>query len=145
MTEHVVHITRDDAFLSRLAEYREPDDQDREDAWQEHIECTVPDGCGGWQECLEPHEVDGVSADDGPYDCEEGVPWEGRDEFEFHGVSHEWRWGHGWTVDFRGCPLAITEVELPDGIDTTRDGKWRVEDDWDGTDCYLVLIGEDKE
>ena len=66
MTEHIVHITRDDAFLSRLAEYREPDDQDREDAWQEHIECTVPDGCGGWQECQEPHEVDGVSADDAP-------------------------------------------------------------------------------
>ena len=154
MTEHIVHITRDAGKLARLAEFRPVTEQDRADQYAVHIECTVPGGCGGWEECREPHEVDGVSAADGPYDtvcsCADAeatacsIPWCGHDEFEFHGVLHEWRSGYGWTVDFDGCVLAAyPDFELPDGIDTTRDGKWRVEDDWDDTDCYLNLIGEE--
>lgn len=155
MTEHIIAISRDEKFLARLAKYREPDEQDRKDAWQAHIECTVRGGCGGWEECREPHtSPDGlVDANDGPYDtvcsCAESEsttcspPWCGCDEFEFHGVWHEWRWGYGWTVPFEGCVLASNhDFEIPDGIDTTRDARWRVEDDWDDIDCYLTLIGE---
>lgn len=144
MTEHIIEISRDEAFLARLAEYREPDEQDRRDAYQVHIECPAPENCTGWEECNDPHtSPDGsLNADDGPYDCEEDVPWEGQDEFEFHGVPHEWRSGYGWTVPYQGCIVAAQDIEVPEGIDTTRDGRWLVEDDWDDTDCYLVLVRE---
>lgn len=154
MTEHIINISRDEAFLARLGEYRAPDEQDRRDAYQVKIECPTPENCIGWDECHEPHtSPDGfLGADDGPYDsvcsCAEAestsctTPWCGRDDFEFHGVEHTWRDSWGWTVPFEGCIVAAYEIEVPDGIDTTRDGRWLIEDDWDDTDCYLVLVRE---
>lgn len=152
MTEHIIEISRDEAFLARLAEYRAPDEQDRRDAYQATIQCTVEGGCGGWQACDALHEANGLSAEGGPYEtvcsCAEtesttcSTPWCGHDEFEFHGVEHTWRWSWGWTVPYEGCPVAASDAELPDGIDTERDGRWLVDDDWDDTSCYLVLVRE---
>lgn len=153
LAEHIIEISRDEAFLARLAKYRTPDEQDRRDAYRETITCCVAGGCGGWQVCMEPHEINGVNATDSPYgtacSCAEAesttcsIPWCGYDGFEFHGVWHEWRWGYAWTVPYEGCVLAeYDDYELPDGIDTTRDGRWLVEDDWDDTDCSLMLIRE---
>ncbi|WP_087005977.1 hypothetical protein [Gulosibacter sp. 10] len=152
MTKHIITITRDEDFLKRLSQYREPDEHDRSNAYTYSVECTVSGGCGGWQECGKPHEVDGVDASDGPWETpcscayveadHHSIPWCGEEEFEFHGVLHEWRWGYGWTVPYTGCIIRDYPPELPDGIDTERDGRWLVDDDWDDTDCYLVLVRE---
>lgn len=139
MTKHIIHISRDEVYLSRLSEYKTVDEQDRKGHYQVEIECTVPGGCGGWEDCTEDHEPGG---DFGPYDAEEGAPWEGKDEFEFHGVVHTWRGWWGWTIPYEGCILRISSPELPDGIDTTRDSSWIVVDDWEGEDYYLILDRE---
>lgn len=150
MTKHILTISRDEGALHRLSKYREPDEQDRKDYYSVSIECPTPEYCAGWEECREPHtSPDGfLSAEDGPYDTDCGtgetdcVPWCGRDDFEFHGIEHTWRWGHGWTVPYDGCIVAAQDIEVPDGIDTERDSRWLIEDDWDDTDCYLVLVRE---
>ncbi|MGV7904208.1 hypothetical protein PJN93_30825, partial [Mycobacterium kansasii] len=83
------------------------DDYDPEyPSFNHSVECLNVEKCGGWIGCNDPHEVDGRSAADGPYDCDDDAPWEGCDEFEFHGVLHEWHWGHGWTVPYKGCVVA---------------------------------------
>lgn len=128
MTKHIITISCDE--------------QCRQDACRWRVTCTVEGGCGGWMECGEPHEVDGISAADGPHDCDPDAPWADCDEFTFHGVDHEWRVGYGWTVDYDGCPITPWHFDLPDGIDTTRNGSWLVENEWDDTDCLVELIRE---
>jgi hypothetical protein len=134
----------------------------------EHVEshshgivCQLGDKCEGWIECREPHEVDGKSAECGPYECDcpdgqasclgdepdEGArprsPWYDEEEFEFHGVMHTWRYGHGWTVPFSGgCIVKFGDYELPDGYDKLPIGKYEVDTDWDDTNRYLKLVTE---
>ena len=154
MSEHILEVSRDDDYLKRLAQHKELDDQDHRDAFHVTIRCPNPASCNGWEECSEAHEVDGVSAVDGPYEtpcmCAEAegyrcsVPWCGADGFDFHGVTHEWRWGYGWTKAYDGCVVTscIGDLEVPDGIDTTRDATYLVDDEWNDTECYLSLICE---
>lgn len=144
MSKHILVVSRDEDYLKLLAQHRELDEQDARDAYRVNIECPTPENCTGWEECRGPHtSPDGfLDANDGPYDCEEDVPWEGYDEFEFHGEVHTWRDSWGWTVPFPGCIVAAQDIEVPEGIDTTRDGRWLIEDDWDDTDCYMVLVRE---
>ncbi|MBR7191694.1 hypothetical protein [Gordonia sp. SCSIO 19800] len=107
------------------------------------IECRNVDKCGGWQECREPHEVDGVSAADGPWDCDDDAPWEGLEELEFHGVLHTWHWGHGWTVPYPGCVVAANDAICDDAHDIALDhgcGRHEVDDDWDDEDCRLIHV-----
>ena len=129
---HVLVIEPDTAYADRFpdfpVEYR----------WR--IECANVEKCGGWTECPEPHEVDGTSAADGPWDALESAAWCDEDYFTFHGVEHEWHDGYGWTVPFEGCVVAATAEDQP--ISPMRPGRWVVHDDWDDEWVYLTVVSE---
>lgn len=112
------------------------------------VVCLDPPSCGGWQECLDPHEVDGVSAAEGPYDSPEDAPWCDEEEFTFHGVLHEWRYGYGWTVPFPGCVVAANDHVCDSAYDIGRrhgEGTYVVDDEWDDTYCTLLYVGPARE
>lgn len=151
---HMLVITLDHIEQAKLdaGEYVFPE---HVDSRSYGTKCMATNGCGGWIECRESHEVDGKKADCGPYDCDCGgedgpsclgeteadyAPWYDREEFEFHGVEHTWRYGHGWTVPYTGCIVAWGDYELPDGSEDLPRGEYQVDDDWDDTDCYLLLV-----
>lgn len=107
------------------------------------IECPPDNGCSGWMECDQVHEVEGHgNAEDGPDDSEESAPWAEMDRFEFHGVMHEWNtWGHGWTVPWPGCVVAGSDwTEPPEGMDDLPAGRYPIEDDWDDTSVALDFV-----
>lgn len=112
-----------------------------EPCWDWSLTCQAPNLCGGWWECSETHEVDGLSASDGPYACETSAPWCDEDEFEFHGVTHTWRYGWGWTVPYEGC--VVQTADIGDGVDDIArehgEGTYEVDDDWDETSCYIAF------
>lgn len=107
-----------------------PDDRDYD------VACTDRQRCKGWLECLEPHDVDGRAAGS-PYIGDVADPWWGADEFEFHGVTHTWREGYGWTVPHPGCPAEENGAEPPYGAHLLPIGRYEVDDQWDDTSCYL--------
>lgn len=121
----------------------EADDYDpKYPSFNHSVECLNVDKCGGWIECDQPHEVDGRSAEDGPDDSDDGAPWKGYSDFVFHGVSHEWQDGYGWTVPYQGCVVAAADhydaaadIALDHGC-----GRHEVEDEWDDTDCTLIHV-----
>lgn len=128
---HLLHVTE--------SKHHTPDDP----SWTFAITCLDPAKCGGWQECDKEHlGGDGVSAENGPWDdVPEGAAWADEDYFTFHGVEHEWRYGHGWTVPFEGCVVAENdwtdsawEIAREHGV-----GDHRVDDDWDDCSVYLAL------
>lgn len=117
------------------------------------LECPNDNGCSGWVECREPHEVNGVSANMGPYDdcpgthpddreipVSEHHPWCDEEEFEFHGVVHVWRSGHDWTVPYDGCIVMFADWEPPDDAPLASPGTYRVDSDWDDVDVYLQFV-----
>jgi hypothetical protein len=110
--------------------------------WDWSITCSTPDRCNGWWECRETHEVGGLSAADGPFDCELDAPWSELDEFDFHGVPHVWRYGYGWTVRYPGCVVQTADVsdEVWNIATSKGPGVYVVDDDWDDTTCYLTLV-----
>ncbi|SHQ46844.1 hypothetical protein [Mycobacteroides abscessus] len=100
--------------------------------------CPSLQGCDGWIECLEPHEVDGRSAASGPYRSQDSDPWFRRDEYEFHGVLHTWQSEcSGWSVPFDGCIANHSGYELPDDIQDVPIGEYEVEDVWSDGHCTL--------
>lgn len=99
------------------------------------IICLADGDCGGWQECRENHD----GADEGPWDCDESDPWEGKDVFDFHGVEHTWLDGHGWTVPFVGCVVAASDCDFPYGFSDLAPGRYEIDDEWDDTDLTLTL------
>lgn len=119
-------------------------DFDPEDPYYDtQILCLAPEKCGGWWECREPHEVDGRSAEAGPWNSEDCDPWVEEEEFTFHGVEHTWRWGYGWTVPYPGCVVAVNDsaVEGADELAQQHgEGRYLVDDDWDETTCYLTYV-----
>lgn len=130
--EHHLTITPDD----------DGDDFDTP-GWQFEITCLAPTKCGGFQECPDEHQVAGVSAADGP-DADESAPWFDEEEFEFHGVMHEWRYGFGWTVPFDGC---VVSDALNWNCDSAADiadrhgaGVHVVDDEWDDSSCTLIWV-----
>ena len=137
MSRHILVIEPDAAYAARFpgspVEYTSG------------IECPAGNGCSGWIECDKPHRVDGKSAADGPDDCDEGDPWEGQDEIEFHGVLHTWRCGWGWTAPYPGCVVQGTDYEVPDDLYPLKPGRYVVEDDWDDCTCILETIGNESE
>lgn len=160
MSRHILAIRLDDREQKRLdaGELIFPEHIDSHD---HSVMCPSDNGCSGWLKCHEPHEVDGKSAKCGPYDCscpdeqpsclgdepDEGdrprPPWHDEEDFEFHGVMHTWRYGHGWTVPFTGhCIVAWADYELPDDYEQLPLGEYNVDDDWEDTSCYLTLAGE---
>ena len=107
--------------------------------WQ----CPGPDHCVGSVDCDQPHDVPGWGTADDPYDAPEGAPWEGYDEFEFHGVEHKWVEWHGWTVPYPGCVVAANDAICDDAHDIALDhgcGRHEVDDDWDDMDCSLIHV-----
>lgn len=109
------------------------------------IECQSVEKCGGWWECMDPHEVDGDSAADGPWECDLNAPWNERDEFTFHGFEHTWRYGFGWTVPYEGCIVAQADSVSDYAHDIGHEhgpGRYLVDDDWDDTDCTLIYVSE---
>lgn len=103
-----------------------------------------PGGCEGWQECREGHKVEGYDEDAnvGPYDCAEEAPWADKDEFVFHGVMHEWRYGWGWTVPFQGCVLAVNDFSdgAYDIMVAFGPGEYLIEDEWDDTEVWIYAL-----
>lgn len=126
---HVLVIEPDAAYAERFpdapVEYR----------W--FIECADTSLCGGFEECIQEHEVDGVSAADGPWECPEDVAWFEEDYFTFHGVEHQWHYGWNWTVPFEGCVVKDNAEECP--VWPMRPGRWKVEDEWEDGGEYLIL------
>ena len=105
------------------------------------IECPEGNRCEGWAEYREAHEVDGVSANDGPDDCEPEALWAAEEEFDFHGATHTWKYGWGWTVAYPGCVVQGSDFDPPDELYALPVGRYVVEDDWDDRCCYLQYIG----
>ncbi|MFG3340561.1 hypothetical protein [Glycomyces sp. NPDC048151] len=135
MIDHLLTVEVDTEYAERFP------DAEAQHRWG--ITCLYPDQCKGWQECNKTHEANGVSAANGPYDAEEGAPWDGLDEFEFHGQEHKWVDYHGWTVPYVGCVVQGNDVEVPDELRPLRPGKWIVEDDWDDDLCTLTVVREE--
>lgn len=131
-TVHVLKISMPQADPDEAIFPEWPDDRDYD------VYCTDHKRCGGWMECFEPHEVDGKPASD-PNNCPEDDPVYGADEFEFHGVTHNWVYGHGWTVPYPGCPAEDNGAEPPYGAWKLPIGTYEVDDDWDDTSCYLTF------
>ncbi|WP_327139404.1 hypothetical protein [Nocardia sp. NBC_01327] len=104
------------------------------------IECLTEGGCGGWHECSEPHKVDGQEVT--PDDCEPGLPWEGVQEWEFHGVLHTWQGWNGWTIPYVGCIIAVCDWEPPEEVEKLSAGRYPVVEKWGDTDVYLSLAVE---
>lgn len=144
MTEHLIDIRPDTDYLARLNANRAkrglPPTELAADDLAASITCLHPDRCTGWIECSGQEHPAG--SEDGPYDCEEDAPWEGADEFEFHGELHTWRDSYGWTVPYVGCVVQGADYEIPDELRPLRIGRWIVEDEWDETDVYLTVVRE---
>lgn len=107
------------------------------------VVCLAPAKCGGWQECHEPHEVDGANAGDGPWRASDSDPWADLDRFTFHGVEHEWHGGYGWTVPFHGCVVAENDSVGDFAQEIGREhgeGTYAVMDDWDDGLSALDVI-----
>lgn len=121
------------------------DDWDEEHPYFNHqIECLNVEKCGGWAECMKPHEVDGKSANDGPWDADDDDPWIDEEEFTFHGVEHTWHYGYGWTTPFKGCVVAENDAACDYAHDIGVEhgpGRYVVDDEWDDTDCTLMYVG----
>lgn len=140
MTEHSTEEARRGHLLTITKE------ADFDPEWPHfdyEVTCLAPDLCGGWEECPEAHEVDGVSAEDGPDECPEDVAWFDEPTFTFHGVEHEWRYSHGWTVPFPGCVVAANDYICDDAHDigvTHGEGTHVVDDEWDEYYCSLIYV-----
>lgn len=166
--KHVLVIELDRIEQAKLdaGEYVLPEHPDSR-AWR--LICPGGDDCVGWTECREDHICEhGCNARDGfeendpdgkecpgfrkklPELAIIGYPdewslncWEGKEEFEFHGVAHTYRHGWGWTMPFKGCIVAEIATDPPDGWNDRSRGEYRVDEDWFDEDaCYLDFIDD---
>lgn len=132
--KHQLEVYLDEDFLSRLADFRPVTAEDRAEAYAWRIVCSDPEACPAWVECEKDHA--GYNPDDEDsvvFDCHE-------DEVLIHGVIHEWRWGYGWTVAYPGCPVAVADYDLPEGVSLDRPGFYPVDVDWDDDLCSVFLV-----
>lgn len=90
------------------------------------IECLLKGQVHGFEECREPHD---------------GAPGDGDNVHEFHGVTHTYHPGCGWTVPYRGCPVVAADWEPPAELHDLPAGRYPVEDDWDEYAVTLELVG----
>lgn len=135
MSEHYIEITRDTVGLGRLGKYRSITDKDVKDYYAARLICTDPSTCPGWIECDKDHT--GYDPDD-----ETSVVFDEYEDVLIHGEYHNWRYGYGWVVDFPGCPVTGNDWEVPDEIDTKRDGKYLVDVEWEDEFVYLSVVKE---
>lgn len=139
MSKHIMIKEIDQEYADKFSDY--------DTEYNYYIICPEGNGCDGWIECSKEHTVPGYDgANDGPYESEEDAPWDGHDEFEFHGEWHEWKWGYGWTVEYPGCVVqGQYDLDPPDELYSMPPGRYIVEDDWDDTTCYLQYVGPEEE
>lgn len=107
--------------------------------YEYHVECLGK--CWSWQECRKDHVVDGREATD-PYDCEPNDPWEGVDEFDFHGVTHVYN-HNGWCEKKEECALTVNDVSTSayDILAIHGPGSYLVEDEWwDDYNATLTFV-----
>lgn len=144
-----------DRKLHVLVKRLHPDLQGVDDEYAYDLECPGAPHCTGWQECDQTHEVDGISAANGPDEpldtCEcdgclvcscPSLPWDGVEEFEFHGVVHTWHIGYGWTVPYNGCVVREHDLEEHDLLLDEPPGRYLVDAEWpEPEEVYLELVG----
>lgn len=139
MSRHVLVVEPDAEYAARFPDFAP------EVRWR--IECPDGNGCSGWIECDGNHEGFDPEDEDSPaYDEYEDV--------EIHGVLHAYQWGYGWTTPLPEGQCVVGECQP--GIDPPEDlwqrdeqtnnlrlplGRWVVEDEWDDTNCTLLLVG----
>jgi len=109
--------------------------------WQGDVYCLTPERCNGFEECAGDHT--GMDPDD-----EDSPAYDRGDEFEMHGVAHEWHYGYGWTVPYNGCVVqAGWNDSLPDEIHELGEahgpGLHLVDDDWDEGMVTLTRVTMD--
>ena len=138
MTRHWVVVTRDAAYLARLAAIQPVTNRDRADCWDARIECEDPGECEGWEECLEPHPCDIPAHHDA-----DGTAWcDDEEEHLFHGVWHTLHLG-SWVTPYDGCVVQAQDHDYTYlGVDLSQDGRYEVSVEWDGIDCYLTLADQ---
>lgn len=93
-------------------------------------------GCSGWQECDGDHT--GFDPED-----EDSPAFDRYEDVEIHGESHEWKWGHSWTVPYVGCVLAGNDGWQDSAYEILRTygpGEYAIDEDWDDTDVYIMAV-----
>lgn len=99
--------------------------------------CPDGNGCKGFLRCGEPHWFGGVPVEhDINQDSSAPRGYE-NEEREFHGVTHLWREGWGWTVPYEGCIVNYVNWEYPTGIAQYPIGEYDVEDEWIDDSCWV--------
>lgn len=129
----VVEVSQDCLEHCRRAGGHPPE----EDVYGWRIECSDRASCAAWIECDGDHSgMDPAEEASPAYDQYEDVP--------IHGVPHEWRWSHGWTVAYAGCAAEGHEglMDPPDDVALDRPGRWLVDIDWDDDECTLIPVKE---
>lgn len=98
-------------------------------------ECPGPPHCTGFSECREPHIENGTNADEvTPFDGgddQNPPPWDGLDEWTFHGVLHTYHDGYGWTVQDEGCVISETDLEVDDALLGEAPGRYAIDIAWE--------------
>lgn len=139
---HTIHITVTDPYFYNSPCWGGGTIQRKQ---AEDVSYTIDcPGCDGWQECHKDHDTHDVDAcltpDTEPCICDPNED----DEFDFHGVTHTYRWGAGWTVPYQGCVIAGSEDTITDFVYETAytygPGSYIIEDDWDFYDLYLSVV-----
>lgn len=125
MTEHW-HIVTKDIHLECPGEFTY--------TW----ECPGPPHCTGFSECHEPHIENGINADHiTPHDVLDGdddvtvPPWDGIEEWTFHGVPHTYHDGYGWTVPYDGCVVEFADLEVEDALLNEPPGRYAIDVSWE--------------
>lgn len=132
--KHYAHVTRDRTLLRRLAQLRRVTRQDVLDYSLITVTCSNPSACEGWIKCSADHDgYDPDDPDSPAYDEWEGVM--------IHGKIHDWHSIYGWVTEHPGCPVIDHTPEQDfDGIDTSRDGTYLLDIDWDDTACFMTVV-----
>lgn len=100
-------------------------------------ECPGPKHCTGFSECSLPHIHEGTNADEvTPFDGGDDKnppPWDGLDEWTFHGVPHTYHDGYGWTVPVDGCVLRYYHdwLEVDDALLNDPPGRYAIDIAWE--------------
>ena len=103
--------------------------------YESAVVCPGPKYCHGWQECDGDHT--GYDPED-----EESPAFDQYEDVEIHGVLHEWKCGHNWTVPYKGCVLEGRAWPWGDNVHdilmTYGPGEYVIDEDWDDTDVFVT-------
>jgi hypothetical protein len=123
-----------------VVKIKSPDHSEEEPDFDYQVICPNPGEKCGFSECMEEHTVDGKNVH--PYDHDEGDPWAGCEDWEFHGVPHTYQPGFGWTIPYTRCAVRDHDALRDEANDLLWDkpeGSYPVIDNWDEYLMYLEL------